>query len=156
MSLITPTTPYGDDGPALEPAMAVGSHNTAIKRTTPSRPVSKLIETGALARWGARSILDYGCGYGFDVSYLQGLGTYRVDGYDPHPKFNSSTKPSGRYDLLLMLYVLNVCLPGKKGLKHCVKQHSTWKLVGACSLLRARSPRLRAWREAGQYKAMDT
>ncbi len=85
----------------------VRPHNTAIHRSIASKPVRKLVASGALGRWGVRSILDYGCGHGADVQHLTNLG-YAVAGYDPHPDFGRAFLPSDRFDLVLLLYVLNV------------------------------------------------
>jgi hypothetical protein len=51
------------------------------------------------------SILDWGCGRGYDVAYYASEGIYSR-GYDPH---FSPDMPSGKFDLVTCAYVLNVC-----------------------------------------------
>lgn len=75
--------------------------NTAIKRTKPSLPLRYLVDNNLLIG----KVLDYGCGRGFDYSYLSSLG-YSVDSYDPY------WKPDGigskKYNTIFCNYVLNV------------------------------------------------
>lgn len=77
------------------------SHLTAIARSKPSRPCLWL--EGILTD-GDISILDYGCGKGGDVRYLNSIGRAAI-GYDPHffPE-----KPEGTFDMVMCNYVLNV------------------------------------------------
>ena len=89
------------------PSSSIKPHNTAIHRKRPSQPAANLISTGQLELWGVRSILDYGCGHGLDVRHLKALG-YEAEGYDPHPEFKHTTHPVRQFDLVLVLYVLNV------------------------------------------------
>ena len=81
--------------------------NTAIKRKTLSQPVKHLINTGALDRLKPNSrVLDYGCGRGSDIEYLQSLyPEVEIVGYDPNHR---PQKPKGKFDLILNNYVLNV------------------------------------------------
>ena len=98
-----------DEGASGDHARSPGikPHNTAIHRKDPSQPVATLFRTGQLERWGVRSILDYGCGHGTDVCHLKALG-FEAEGYDPHPDFKHTTLPVRHFDLVLVLYVLNV------------------------------------------------
>lgn len=52
-------------------------------------------------------ILDFGCGLGKDVEFLQSKG-FSITGYDPHyfPEL-----PKGNFDTIICNYVLNVLLP---------------------------------------------
>jgi diadenosine tetraphosphate (Ap4A) HIT family hydrolase len=78
-------------------------HLTVKDRTWPSYPTKQL--------WNRKLIqgrvLDFGCGLGTDVKFLQENGV-DVVGYDPHyaPEY-----PTGRFDTILCHYVLNVLLP---------------------------------------------
>ena len=71
------------------------SYKTAITRTKPSAPTKWLKKNGYLRG----KILDYGCGKGFDCTWLE------CDGYDPYYKPET---PTGKYDTILCNYVLNV------------------------------------------------
>lgn len=77
------------------------SFNTAIKRTKPSLPLRFLIDNKLLIG----NILDYGCGRGFDYSFLSNLG-YSVDSYDPYWKPDGIGKVE--YNTVFCNYVLNV------------------------------------------------
>lgn len=78
------------------------SHKTAISRTKLSAPVQWLLDNGEIP---SNSItLDYGCGKGTDVDFLNGKGiqTWR---YDPH--FFPDYVSAGIHDVVLCTYVLN-------------------------------------------------
>ncbi len=74
-------------------------YKSALKRraiSAPMRAITPLIQEG-------HSILDYGCGYGYDVDHLKGLG-HKVTGYDPY--FGKMLRVKS--DWVLLFYVLNV------------------------------------------------
>lgn len=74
--------------------MLANSHKTAITRREPSAPCRWLDEQGRIV--GAP--LDWGCGKGADITYLQ------CQGYDPHYR---PERPLGVFDTVLCTYVLN-------------------------------------------------
>lgn len=76
------------------------SHLTAKERDAPSLPVRMLLGRGLVQG----SVLDYGCGYGRDVQFLQSRG-FDAQGFDPHyfPEI-----PARKFDTILCFYVLNV------------------------------------------------
>ena len=76
------------------------SHLTAIERTKLSFPTQWLLENNKLKG----EILDFGCGYGFDVFDLKNRG-YEIDGYD---KYHLPEYPTKKYDIIICNYVLNV------------------------------------------------
>jgi hypothetical protein len=88
-------------------APTIRPENTARPRSGPSIPVKALEESGYLSEWNVKSILDFGCGYGADVAYLHSR-KYDVPGYDPHLKFGRNLVPHKTYDLVLLVFVLNV------------------------------------------------
>ena len=77
---------------------------TAITRKNLSVPMRELMNLGLLYK----SILDFGCGKGFDVNFLSYLGLDIV-GYD---KYNEEYKDESlldeKYDVIVANYVLNV------------------------------------------------
>ena len=77
------------------------AHMTAISRTKPSKPMQILEEKELLKG----TLLDYGCGKGFDADY------YNMDKYDPkfYPKL-----PRKKYNTVTCNYVVNVILPNKQ------------------------------------------
>ena len=79
------------------------SHLTVKDRKKPSLPVKALLERELING----SVLDFGCGLGMDVRFLQEKG-FSVTGYDPHYKPNF---PESKFDTIICNYVLNVLLP---------------------------------------------
>lgn len=78
----------------------VYSYLTAKKRGKLSFPVRILLEKGLLKG----KILDYGCGFGSDVTLLKEKN-YDIKGYDPHyyPDLHHE-----KFDTIICIYVLNV------------------------------------------------
>jgi len=66
----------------------------AIKRRTPSRAATILVERGLVIG----RALDYGCGYGLDAA------TFGWDAYDPYYR---PAEPAGPYDTIVCTLVLN-------------------------------------------------
>ena len=77
------------------------SHLTARKRSVISKPLKDLIGLRLLKG----SILDYGCGKGFDSRSLRVRG-HKCDSFDPH--YQPNIDRTKRYDTILCTYVLNV------------------------------------------------
>ena len=109
-----PVTPPSRHEHRLWPAeqsmeAALGSryqpHKTAMARSRPS-PFARSIEKSCRQE-GVRSVLDYGCGRGADVEFYRRIGLV-ADGYDPHPSFGWHAQPRGTYDLITVIFVLNV------------------------------------------------
>ncbi len=82
-------------------ATPAGYHRTALKRSKPSAPLRHLQSAHPDLIRG--KVLDYGSGRGQDCATLQ------AHCYDPHhPQREVRRQPSGKYDTVLMTYVLNV------------------------------------------------
>jgi len=79
------------------------SHFTAKERNKLSFPMNWLKKNGVLKG----EILDYGCGHGSDVKFLNDL-KYNVIGYDNHYFDEFPTK---QFDTITCIYVLNVLEP---------------------------------------------
>ena len=79
------------------------SHLTVKERKKPSLPVKALWERALING----SVLDFGCGLGIDVAFLQEKD-FAVIGFDPHYKPNY---PKAKFDTIICNYVLNVLLP---------------------------------------------
>jgi DNA phosphorothioation-associated putative methyltransferase len=78
------------------------SAKTAIHRTTISAPLATLVKNKLIHG----SVLDYGCGHGKDLEYLQRY-CIDADGYDLNHR--PDPKPLQRkWDTVLCTYVLNV------------------------------------------------
>jgi DNA phosphorothioation-associated putative methyltransferase len=82
------------------------SRRTAISRKKASRPLRAALYINAVHG----RVLDFGCGKGRDIEELQELG-YKVVGYDPHHR---PAKPRGRFQTVLVTYVVNVLQPGPR------------------------------------------
>src|SRR5262245_32809316 len=80
----------------------VARHRTAIRRGRVSRPLRAAMEDQLVSR--DRSVLDYGCGHGEDVSILQSEG-YTATGWDPAFRPDAHRAPA---DVVNLGYVLNV------------------------------------------------
>jgi Methyltransferase domain len=76
-------------------------HKTAIKRKNISVPLRWLISKGLL--FG--KTLDYGCGRGFDCSFLG------IQGYDPNAPAPINKYPTCKFNTVICTYVLNVLPP---------------------------------------------
>lgn len=78
---------------------------TAIHRTSISAPLKKLLETNRLNIY--QTILDYGCGHGFDLNYLKS-NSFKIEGYDKYIEtFSNEFYYNNHYDAIICLYVLN-------------------------------------------------
>jgi SAM-dependent methyltransferase len=75
---------------------------TAIHRTTISAPLLSFVKNKLIRG----SVLDYGCGYGKDLEYLQQF-CIDADGWDPNHK-PDTTPLKRKWDTVLCTYVLNV------------------------------------------------
>lgn len=80
------------------------SWKTAMARTKPSAPLQWLLSKQLIKG----TVLDYGCGQGADVRFLD--TQFSTVGYDPHWKPNELS-PGARFDTVLCTYVLNVITP---------------------------------------------
>lgn len=78
-------------------------HLTAIKRTELSVPTRYLLKHNLLKG----RILDFGCGFGYDVDVLKQRG-FDIVGYDPNYR---TDYPQGKFDTIICNYVLNVLEP---------------------------------------------
>lgn len=82
--------------------------NTAIGRTKHSKPYQYMINKNIIG--DNMSILDFGCGRGFDVSTLKGQG-YTIEGYDKFQPLWDDKEVihyTRKYDLITCNYVMNV------------------------------------------------
>jgi diadenosine tetraphosphate (Ap4A) HIT family hydrolase len=79
------------------------AHLTAKERDKVSFPTRWLFRQKLLKG----SVLDYGCGFGSDVTFLNENG-FEATGYDPHYQPNY---PQNKFDTIICQYVLNVLLP---------------------------------------------
>lgn len=75
---------------------------TAIHRTTISAPLLSFVKNKLIRG----SVLDYGCGHGKDLEYLQ-HHCIDADGWDPNHK-PDETPLNRHWDTILCTYVLNV------------------------------------------------
>ncbi len=70
------------------------SHLTVKERVKPSLPAKVLLERKLING----SVLDFGCGHGTDISFLQKKG-FSVTGFDPHYKPNY---PEVKFDTITL------------------------------------------------------
>ena len=95
--------------------MTTNRARTAIARQNFSKPYRRLLETGAIH--SGLTVIDYGCGKGYDVRRLQehgglvdvSLDGLNIRGYDPfQPGFNCPEYLEMAYDVATCNYVMNV------------------------------------------------
>lgn len=77
-------------------------HKTALNRNRLSQPMALLTSYGVIR--SGRTVLDYGCGRGDDVSALDAAG-YDISGWDPHFEPKEYLEPA---DVVNLGFVLNV------------------------------------------------
>jgi len=75
---------------------------------------------GTLEELGVRSILDFGCAYGADVAFYRENG-YDAEGYDIEPRFGRAEITGALYDLVTVVYVVNV-LPTLEEPRRCLRR----------------------------------
>lgn len=120
--------------------------DTAIRRRSPSRPVRLLKELteaiptpGDLLLLDRRfRVLDYGCGWGADVSWLTSVHHRAIDvvGFEPpwiSKRLRQSSgrhqrMPTGSFDLVILNYVLNT-IEEKEERVDVLRR--AWSLVGS-------------------------
>lgn len=78
---------------------------TAIHRKTISAPLKTMLELNEID--SNLTILDYGCGHGYDLNYLKNM-ELNVCGYDKYIKtYSKDDYNKEYYDIILCFYVLN-------------------------------------------------
>lgn len=77
-------------------------HKTAIRRVSFSLPIKCVLRDGLLDP--SRTLFDYGCGRGQDLTLLGGLGI-NADGWDPAHRPDTERRPA---DVVNLGYVINV------------------------------------------------
>ena len=80
------------------------SHLTAISRNKISAPLKTLYNLGLINH--AKTILDFGCGKGYDFKWLR-LKGFNAAGFDPYWSLDYSAV-NNKYDIVLCTYVFNV------------------------------------------------
>ena len=113
------------------------AHKTAMSRRGPSPFARSVIELLA-PKLSVGSVLDYGCGRGTDIVSYRQAGLHS-DGYDPHPAFGWAHQPTATYDLITLVFVLNV-LPDPWERVRVIKQAAVHLRPGGHMLVVTRSP----------------
>lgn len=131
-----PATPQPEGG-FVEGRLADSSHKTAMKRSAASQIARRLHEQGILEDLGVKSVLDYGCGHGKDVEFYRSQG-YLAEGYDVEPAFGWTHPPGQAYDLVTLVFVVNV-LPSPQHRLDAVQSASLHLRRGGHLLIAARS-----------------
>jgi SAM-dependent methyltransferase len=108
-----------------------------MARRRPSPFARRIAEINA--GYAHQTVLDYGCGYGADVLFYRRAGLL-ADGYDPHPPFGWGLPPPGTYDVITMIFVLNV-LPDPWQRLQALQSASTHLANTGRILVVCRSPR---------------
>lgn len=119
--------------------MKLKPSNTAIKRTKASPVARKLVTERILKNNHISTILDYGCGFGCDVSYYKKRG-FSVRGFDPYGPPEVSAKVTGQFDLVVCQFVLNVIEDSKERAQVCKRLFHHTKINGLI-VVSTRSPK---------------
>ena len=107
---------------------------TAIKRKGLSAPMNSIYRSGLLH--SGTSLLDYGCGRGGDVEYLESF--MGAVGYDPHPKFGKTCIRRNWFDIVTMIYVINV-IPDPQERANALAKAWSYVTAGGYMYVAARS-----------------
>jgi 2-polyprenyl-3-methyl-5-hydroxy-6-metoxy-1,4-benzoquinol methylase len=108
-----------------------------MRRRAPSAIARALHRGGFLTRLCVSSVLDFGCGWGQDVQFYRGLGL-RAQGYDPAPAFEADRIPEGIYDLVTVVYVINV-LPARTQREETLRAACRFVRPGGALVVASRS-----------------
>lgn len=116
---------------------AADSHKTAIRRRDPSQIARALSQQGILEKLDVHSVLDVGCAYGEDVRFYRSLG-FDAEGFDPEPRFGFDGTPDRQFDLVTLVFVVNV-LPSPEERLDAAIGASRFVRPGGFLLIAARS-----------------
>ncbi len=86
----------------MQASSPIARHRTAIRRFQFSRPIALAVSDRLIQ--DNRTVFDYGCGHGEDVSLLKKNGL-KARGWDPHFRPDAPIQPA---DIVNLGYVLNV------------------------------------------------
>jgi DNA phosphorothioation-associated putative methyltransferase len=115
--------------PEPEQVTCFAADRTAIKRTALSRPIAQAIADGFVSP--GKSVFDYGCGRGGDVTRLRDLGV-NAAGWDPNFHSDGPLTPSA---IVNLGYVVNVIAdPSERG----QALQAAWGLAGELLIVSAR------------------
>tara|TARA_R110000868_G_scaffold85916_2_gene241314 strand:- start:269 stop:694 length:426 start_codon:yes stop_codon:yes gene_type:complete len=115
------------------------SHLTAISRNKASAPMTYLAAGGF---FNSHSILDYGCGRGFDAD------AFGLVKFDPH---YFPQEPEGKFDIITCNYVLNVRLPSQQN-EVIAKIHSLLAVNGVAYITVRRDVKNEGFTSRGTYQ----
>lgn len=91
-----------------EPAIPrIAAHKTAMGRPGPSAPAVRIAQP-LIRAFAFRSVLDFGCGRGRDIAFYRDDLGLESRGYDPHIPFGFAELPNRLFDLVTVVFVLNV------------------------------------------------
>lgn len=114
--------------------MLIRPENTAIPRGALSKPMAFFLSLAKKRGFEFVTLLDFGCGRGFDFKRLgqRGIAAY---GYDP---FFQKELPSRTFDVVTMLYILNV-IPEEERRKEALKSALSMVSIGGVLFVASRS-----------------
>jgi len=107
----------------------IARDRTAIRRNDLSRPIRTALRDGVLS--DQTDVLDYGCGHGDDVRYLEEAGI-RASGWDPAHRPNGLRKTA---DVVNLGYVVNVV---ENPEERADSLRSAWKFANRLLIVTAR------------------
>ena len=122
---------------ASDRLLSYSPHKTAMGRTRPS-PFAEFVVSSLSSEIRIQSILDYGCGRGEDVRFYGHHG-FNAIGFDPHPGFGSTNEPTGTFDVVLLLFVLNVLASPQERI-NTLRAAARYVADGGVLIVAARSP----------------
>ncbi len=111
-------------------------HKTAISRVKPSKAAQELSKV--IPGLSIQSVLDFGCGHGTDVDFYRSL-RYEAFGYDPYTPFGFPALPDAVFDLVTVVFVLNVLADPQERI-NAVRIAASRVRSGGMLFLAARSP----------------
>lgn len=114
---------------AIEDAMPIQRHLTALSRSTLSAPIQLMISHGLIST--SVELFDYGCGRGDDLKGLEGLG-FPCRGWDPHYANDNAVVQA---DIVNLGFVVNVIEDPAERVEAIQKAFSLARIALAVSVM---------------------
>lgn len=131
------TTDLPNTLPFVELPQIYAPHKTAMARDAASTIAREFIQRRFNVLLAINNVLDFGCGRGQDVRFYLENGL-TAEGFDPYPTFGWTQRPSSVFDIVTVVFVLNV-LPTPQERIAVLRDAFTYVRPGGYMLVATRS-----------------